>query len=66
MKSPQRRMRLRRWRFRGSKRPSQLLLPKSCGHVGSVSSLVVVVAIEMRSKGMGIDREKGRSERSEI
>lgn len=58
MKSPQRRMRLRRWRFRGLRRPSQLLLPKSCGHVGSVSSLVVVgVAIDeiLKGKGMGMD-----------
>lgn len=45
MKSPQRRMSLRRLRSRGSSRPSQLLLPKSSGHVGR--AWVWVVAMVM-------------------
>lgn len=49
MKSPHRRMRLRRWRFNGSRRPSQLLVPKSCGHVGSW------VGVAMREKRVVCD-----------
>lgn len=52
MKSPQRSMNLRRVRLRGSNRPSQLLLPRSCGHVGESGSASVVVLFMVTMGGI--------------